>query len=74
MKKHQLVSKVLFCISIIIAIIMVIYWKVDYKEYIKHPEYSAAFLVYFMFKGLIYSILIVINLVLSFVFRRRASN
>lgn len=71
--KYKIASVLLFCFSLIMIGIMVVHSVIDYQNYLQHPEYSAPFSANLIFKGVTYGIPIIVGLVLSVIFKRKAN-
>lgn len=44
---------------------------VNYNDYLQHPEYSASFSAYLIFKIVTYGIPIIVGFTLSFIFKNK---
>lgn len=67
--KYKTASKALFYFSIVIIVIMVVHSIIEYQHYLQHPEYSAPFSMYMIFKFITYGIPISVVFMLSFIFK-----
>ena len=70
--KYKTVSILFICFSVLMIVIMALNTLIDYQNYLQHPEYSAPFSVNLILKSVTYGIPIIIGLVLSFIFKRKA--
>lgn len=70
--KYKIASVLLFYFSMLMIIVIAIYLLIDYQNYLKHPEYSAPFSVSLILIYAAYGIPIIIGLVLSKIFKKKA--
>ncbi|RDI42169.1 hypothetical protein DFR59_1058 [Falsibacillus pallidus] len=72
--KHKAASILFLSLSVLLIFVMIANAIIDYQHYLHHPEYSASFSVYFLFKGIAYVISCMGLLVLSFIFAKKGQS
>lgn len=71
--KFRNLSILLLSISILLTVIMLVDTAITYNNYLKHPEWSAPFSVFFLGNIIIYGIPIILGLALSFLFKTKSN-
>jgi len=70
--QFKITSTSIYILTVLLIVAMLIDTLITYRIYLQHPEWSAPFSAFLLARVVYYGILVVVGLLLSFIFKKKA--